>query len=403
MRRSNVSGVRVARLPLIIALLILPLAVAGQNIGIGVVGLMLFVQIFLRRKGLPLRELKSEIGGLFVVSVAYVAWGLLSSVLNPAAPFAQSGKFAYGYLLWILLPPVAFLAQERLDDRGLRQLQVALAVVSAVMGGVAVTQAAYGWKLAGAHVVATIGRAQGFYSHPLTFAYVVMLFVPVGWLGVLKRPRDGISWTILLGGLAGVYASQSRTVQAVVAAAMVLGALFAAKGRARVVAAGVIAALGIGVAVTDNPMKERFLRTVSGGYDVKSERYADDRLAFWDVHREMFLERPLIGHGENISTAYRVPYYERLGLGALERKYEAHNTYLQIAVNGGLVGLAIFLMWFGLVFRRARGTPVAWHALLIFAVASLTQNSFQDSEVRFALTLLVTGLFLQPQVSGRSR
>lgn len=395
------------RLPLYLALLILPLAVAGQNIGSGVFVLMLLAQIFWRRRELPICALWRGMKVPLVTSGLYVVWGLIASALNPAVPFADSGAFAFGYLYWMLLPPFFFLAQKPLEEQTARRLFICLAVVAAVMGAVAAAQTLCGFKLSGTHFVASSNRAQGFYSHPLTFAYVMLFFVPAGWLGILRRPTDSASWVVLIGGLAGVYASQSRTVQALCALAIVVEALVFAKGRARKFALVVIVALGATVALIDNPMKERFVRTVTESYDVQSS-YKDDRLAFWDVHWEMFKERPLLGHGENISTAYRRPYYEKMGLGDLARKFEAHNSYLQVLVNTGVIGLCLYLLWYGWLLRRAwqiaeseLGGRMAFTTLVVFGFASMTQNAFQDSEVRYALTLLVCALFLWPRLDSK--
>jgi O-antigen ligase len=385
------------KLPLFLALLIVPLAVAGQNIGMGVYALILFAQIYARRAGKPWRALWAELKVPVSASVGYIVWGLFSCAMNPANPFAESSDFVWGYLSWALLPPVFFMAQDALSDEAAGKLEKALALVAAVMGAVAIAQLALGFKLEGSHFVPSIKRAQGFYSHPLTFAYVMLLFVPLGWIGVLKRPGNWAAWVIFAGGVAGVFASSSRTVQAMCVLAMVVETLAVARGRGRAIALGVIVVLGLAVGLTDNPMRERFLRTATEtNYGGKSD-YPDDRLAFWHVHWVMFSERPLIGHGENITTAYRTPYYEKLGLGGLERKFEAHNLYLQILVNTGIVGLALYLTWFGWALRRAWTVSRAvFTALVVYALASLTQNSFQDSEVRYALTLVVSGLFLAP-------
>ncbi len=396
------------RLPLALALLILPLAVAGHNIGAGVYSLILLVQIFLRRSARPWRELWAEFKVPMGLSVAYVLWGMIASALNPAAPAFLGGSFAAGYVYWIVLPPLMFMAQARLDAKGARVLELVLAIVVAVMGSVAVAQAIFGFKLSGAHFVPSIKRAQGFYSHPLTFAYVCLFFVPVGWLRALRSPKDPVGWLITCGALAAVYASQSRIVQAATVIWMLAQALISARGRSRVIALVVMGLLATAALSTENRMRHRFLQTLKGPYDAKSA-YADDRLAFWDVHRTMFLERPILGHGENLNTAYRTKYYEALGLGDFERKYEAHNTYLQMAVNGGLVGLGLFLAWFAWHFRRAwrlsresYGAKVALNCMILLAFASLTQNSVQDSEVRYALTLLIAALWLTPGAFGPS-
>jgi len=143
----------VARLPLILALLILPSAVAGHNIGTGVYGLILFAQMYLKRRRLPVQELWADMKVPLIASAAFIFWGLISSALNPAMPLRTSGSFAFGYLIWALLPVVVFLAQEPLDAKGLRAIKIAAAVVAAVMGTIAVSQASIGWKLQGSNFI----------------------------------------------------------------------------------------------------------------------------------------------------------------------------------------------------------------------------------------------------------
>jgi len=79
--------------------------------------------------------------------------------------------------------------------------------------------------------------------------------------------------------------------------------------------------------------------------------------------------------------------------------------FLQAAVNGGLLGLGILLVWFGNLFLaawRARQAGlfagrVMLQTLTAFCLAGLTQNAFQDSAVRYALTLTVTAFWLALQ------
>jgi O-antigen ligase len=392
-----------ARIPLFLLLLVLPLAVAGQNIGTGVVAAILFVQIFLRRRQAraELSDLWRSHRGAVLASGAFIGCVLLGGLLNPARPDG-GGSFLFGYLSWALLPPVACLAQGRLERKDWERLLACFAFVTLVMGGVAAAQAVWGFKVVGSHFVSGSTRSQGFYSHPLTFAYVALLMLPVGCVAVTRRPKGIAGWIILVSTLVMIYASQSRTVQAVAALVVLVNILRFTSGRLRVgLLVAAIAAGGI-VWVTDNPVSRKFKGTLAGGFDVRSD-YADDRLAFWTVAVNMIKERPLLGHGENLDTAYRKPYYEAIGLGGFERMYEAHDMYLQAAVNGGLLGLAAFLAWYVWMLRRARaiargeeaglGGEMALQALVALALAAVTQNAIQDSEVRYTLTLLCIGVW----------
>ena len=396
-------------LPLTFLLLLLPIAVAGQNIGSAIAFVACAVVIKRRWSALDVRAFWREFRVPLCAALAYLVWGYIAGALNPASPEHLKLDFIGGYLTWALVPSAACLALSPLSPDEIERLKSVFAGVAVFWGLLAIGQALIGFKLAGMHFEPDIKRAQGLYSHPLSFAYASILLVPIGWLGLLREPKDWRWWAIAFGGVASVYASQSRTVQLVVAVAMIVSAFVAASGRGRLVA---VAVLVIGCAIfagTDNLMKDRFTRTMNGHFDVTSS-YPDDRLAFWDVHWLMFKERPWVGHGENLSTLYRTPYFERLGLGSLERKYPAHNMYLQIAVNQGLVGLGIFAIWFAWHLRRAwraRRHAIfaagAWLSLVVFACASVTQNSFQDAVVRYVLTVLTGALWFVPTFQSSMR
>jgi O-antigen ligase len=123
----------------------------------------------------------------------------------------------------------------------------------------------------------------------------------------------------------------------------------------------------------------------------------------------MFQEKPILGHGDHLNTAYRKPYYARLGMVDFVRTYEAHNMYIQIAVNAGLIGLILFLSWWLWHLRfacnligKSEDAEVIFQTLVFWMLASLTQNSFQDSEPRYALTLLVSSLYLLGRPTNKS-
>jgi O-antigen ligase len=388
-------------LPLGLALAVLPLGVAGQNIGAGVVGAMLFGLMAWRRRVGRLRTTARRMAVPLVLGFATVAAMALGTWLNEANQARGIASTFNGHYIWLLLPLVASASVRRLDEADWRVLEKVVAGVALVLGVIAVSQALIGWRVVGSAFVPGPTRAQGLYSHPLTFAYVGLVLLPLGAAGVARRLDHWPSWAILGGALAVLVASRSRTAEAVAAVVCMGNVLWLAPRRARWWIVGVGVALGGLLIATDNPVGLRVRETFSpGGHDVRSG-YADDRLAFWHAHALMLEERPVLGHGDHLDTAYRAPYYERIGLGGFERQYEAHNTFLQMAVNGGLVGLAALLAWWGWHVQAGWRARERWffagvgaQTLVALAVAALTQNAFQDAEVRYAMTLVVTGLWL---------
>ena len=150
------------------------------------------------------------------------------------------------------------------------------------------------------------------------------------------------------------------------------------------------------IATTENRISHRIAATFASDSPDRFSDYPDDRLAFWHAHWLMVTERPWLGHGINLNTAYRTPYYEKLNLSDFPRKYSAHNQWLQLLADGGMIGLLFFCAWAaGLLWQlRSRFLDPDFRAIVrqslaILAIASLTQNAFYDSEVRYLLTLIL--------------
>ncbi|MBP6219364.1 MAG: O-antigen ligase family protein [Oligoflexales bacterium] len=125
-----------------------------------------------------------------------------------------------------------------------------------------------------------------------------------------------------------------------------------------------------------------------------------DRLKFWIVHWYMFQDKPWLGQGlAQLHSGYREAYYEALGFGWLRDKFNAHNLYLEILAEVGIVGALSFFLFSFLAMRqlkglsRARGSYILYQAFLWAILANLfhsfTQNVFFDSNV----TLIYLSLF----------
>lgn len=117
-----------------------------------------------------------------------------------------------------------------------------------------------------------------------------------------------------------------------------------------------------------------------------------NRLQFWRVHWQMFLDSPWIGWGHIWSDLHwRQAYYQKLGLGTFPEQYNAHNVFLEILANCGLIGLlALGISFLGCliavrrIFTSEMSVPLVW-AFVTLAIFGLTQNSFFDTPAQLIL------------------
>ena len=119
------------------------------------------------------------------------------------------------------------------------------------------------------------------------------------------------------------------------------------------------------------------------------------RQQIWRANWDMVKERPLTGWGYGNYKQFRGPFYERYPqYPQADRHSHAHNNFLQVWVDTGLLGLAAFgwLLW--RILRQGwravaaqRGKPLrslswgVWLGLVGFLIGGLTQYNFGDAEV----------------------
>ena len=192
-------------------------------------------------------------------------------------------------------------------------------------------------------------RTPGFYSHPLTFAGVSLAYI--GWLGSLILTGKTIVWNrsklflLILLHSYFAFASGGRFVTLIVLLGAPLFLLIyyyqARKSEAKPFAFSLfaVAACLTGFLLWQLGVGERFFSLVSGTHPEEL-----DRLIFWRVHWQMFLDKPFFGQGfAQLNAFAREQYYNHLGYASLTNKYPAHNFILEVLSNVGLFGFSVIL------------------------------------------------------------
>ncbi|HET7730252.1 MAG TPA: O-antigen ligase family protein [Usitatibacter sp.] len=220
---------------------------------------------------------------------------------------------------------------------------------------------------------------RGYYS-----THVVLALPMLGWLWLRQRSRaaHAVLVAIALGTLLVTFWTDNR----IVWVALALMAAFAASvsirhgtplqrrwvARVAMVAVGALAAL--------------FIAAIQQRHEIQAqpELVDDPRLEIWGFAVERIAERPWVGHGYGrgiLRDALR-------GISEGPQKslhWHAHNLFLGVALQLGLVGLALFLwMWIAIARELLRGLacapPHRWAGalgitlLMGFAVKNLTDD-----------------------------
>ena len=228
--------------------------------------------------------------------------------------------------------------------------------------------------------------------HPSAITYAHNLLFPLALVtawGVAGREPAGqrlsllLGWTLLVGALAF---SLTRGVWLAYAGVFLLcGALGGRSARLGVALGGLVCGL-IFFSAGDSVWERA--RTI---FDFEAEVNIA-RTQIWRANLDMIKERPLTGWGYGNYKQFRGPYYQRYA--GTDHSGHAHNTFLQIWIATGLLGLAAFVFLLGSILHlgwRAvvvqRDGPLhgpslgVWLGLVGFLLGGLTQYNWGDAEV----------------------
>lgn len=339
--------------------------------------------------------------------VAFFLLGVLSALLGVAPPkslFTLRDDFYF-----LILVVVAALC---LEENGRRRLLLVFFWASCVAALLGIAQYLLGANLPdyGGPIEYTKGhswlanmpdwfvkksvlhnfRSVGPRSHPLTFSEGLLLGFTLG-LGMLVqhgrriKPQYIVGMLILLGGL---LVSKSRSSWlAMFVCTFVASLMLQRGGRWR---AWAILAIPL-ILLAASPS----LRTRAGSIFNRSEESNSQRLRMWTVGGQILRQSPWFGIGPGNVKRVSAPYQTEA-----ERKDgpfgHLHNTFINAAVERGLIGLGSLLVMLGvfahLLWRRFRyGEPEekgisagALLGLLAFVICSMTETVYNDADILMA-------------------
>lgn len=295
--------------------------------------------------------------------LAIPGWGVFQ-VLCGVTVYANASLLAIVH--WTSLALVFYFATQVCADKQQRNRMLAVfAILASVLAWVALLQP-YAGRLGIESMRSVAADAYaGTFANRNTYACFAELTLPVLlWLG-MRPGRARWFWLLSAAALAGsVINSGSRAGAILVLAECVVFAFLISRGhklhwKLAFAAAVVVIAAGV-VTLGDGSLAVRL-------------QYSDPFVFRREIYRSgaaMFADRPLAGFGlGTFSAAY--PAYALFDNGRFVNL--AHNDWLQLAVEGGLVVLGLFVCFSVLVLRGFRqaiwalGIPVVLvHALVDF-------------------------------------
>lgn len=282
------------------------------------------------------RDLAADHPNLIWAMIAFIAWGALTLLWAPAMGPGLTSLSQY--VLVMLLLPIAFTAVG--SKRDLKVVLFAIVLGAIVAAGVSIVQPPNEAVLEGTRATGTIGD-----PNELAAALLVGVALGIGFL--LAR---GYPVALRFGGLVaiplcalGIFISVSRGGLVALTVMFVVAAASAGRWRPAMTAA-LLAVAAVGVVyftqLAPLPARERILTTHGG----------TGRTELWTLGLRIARTHPLNGIGVgNFQQA--APHYvlqpglfQHSDLVFAAAPKVAHNAYLQILAEMGVVGLGLFLV-----------------------------------------------------------
>jgi O-antigen ligase len=234
-------------------------------------------------------------------------------------------------------------------------------------------------RVAGAEGFAAVGFFRNYltYAHMLVLPLGFALAAPGRWLRLAGVPL--IALAIVFSTARGAWLAAGVMALALVLAARRAVASFA------VLAGVVLVAAALSPGFRDQVMPGLTRADWNAG-----------RIAIYAANLEIVHDHPVLGLGFGTYQRAARPYYDRHPRA--DRRSHAHNNFLQVAAEAGLVGLAAFTLVFATALRfgaeavvrsrdvAARATALGGCLALVgFLAGGLTQYTFGDNEVATAM------------------
>ncbi|MEX0291182.1 MAG: O-antigen ligase family protein [Flavobacteriaceae bacterium] len=174
----------------------------------------------------------------------------------------------------------------------------------------------------------------------------------------------------------------------VVCAVFLISIITAKTTKLKKAAALGLLALLIGTLAYTNPrLNESIGKLFKGEISLDKEARYDykTRSLCWDAALELIQEKPLLGYGlGDTQKALNKVYAEKEYKVPLAENFNAHNLFMQLWLENGLIGLLLLILIFGLLFKKAFGTKEPLGFILMILAIFLINGLFESFFSRFS-------------------
>ncbi len=241
-------------------------------------------------------------------------------------------------------------------------------------------------------------------------AYFLTLFVPFLALYYTRSGVRGkiIAVVLIALSLTAVFYTKTRGGWICVPIALLATLCFARKWKAAVImcaatVAGILLLFALSPALRARAQSFEELRDWSGSFGM--------RKPLWESAAKTFREKPILGAGYG-KYIFRNIYNLNPVAGA-EAKSDTHNTFIEIAVQRGMLGLlttmALYLFFLKRAFKMRKLGPEGAAYFAFFAgistalfFFSIIDNLYVKETGRYLWQIAALGYCLFPRISGRS-
>lgn len=277
-------------------------------------------------------------------TLAFLASYFVSSALgvDPATSFQSVHK----YLVLLALFPIAAMGLRGREAQKPLYLFTAGAAVCSVWG---ILKHFFGFDqpTASSHLLRAFqtafvheDRIRSFSGHYMVFGGLLMCAVLLGFHFLRENPRDRWAWVFLALNLYALDLTQTRGAWLGLAVGFLVWGFFTNR---RWLAWG-LAALAAAFLLFPTQGRQRIFNLVerNGFFQNSSDM---ERVHIWRAAFRIVKDHPVFGIGqgnaEKVYPAYKDPEALEPTVGHM------HNNFLQVMVQNGWVGLAVFLFWLG--------------------------------------------------------